>query len=181
MKLMQEMRDWKNWVTLVARLVLGVVFLWAGISKVGNLPGFVQATAAYQIGPYWMAQIIGTGLPFAEIGLGLMLIAGLFTRVGGLLSGLLMVAFIIGIASVWIRGISIDCGCFGDGGPITPEEAAKAYPWELARDVGMLALSVWLVVIKQPFLAIDNWLFRPIEEVVARADAARQGANRRKR
>ncbi len=44
-------------------------------------------------------------------------------------------AFIIGIASVWARGITIDCGCFGGGG--YDADAASQYPWEIARDVGL--------------------------------------------
>ena len=52
----------------------------------------------------------------------------------------LFVAFIIGIASVWARGINIDCGCFGGGG--ADPDAASQYPWEIARDVGLLAASL---------------------------------------
>ena len=73
-------------------------------------------------------------------------------------SALLFVAFIIGISSAWARGLSIDCGCFGGGGEI-PDAAAK-YPGEIARDVGLLALSLWLVVRPASRLALDNVLFR---------------------
>ena len=54
----------------------------------------------------------------------------------------LLVAFIVGIGSAWARGLQIDCGCFGGGG--FDENAADDYPWDIARDVGLLALSVWL-------------------------------------
>ncbi len=162
-------RDWKNWVSLAARLILGIVLIVAGAGKVTNLPGSIQATAAYQILPYDLAKLVGNILPFAEIGLGLLLVVGLFTRVAGALGALMMLAFIIAIASVWARGINIDCGCFGGGGPITPEEAVAAYPWELLRDTGLMACGVWLTIIKQPFLAIDSWLFRPVEEILARS------------
>ena len=72
-------------------------------------------------------------------------------------SALLFVAFIIGISSAWARGLSIDCGCFGGGGEI-PDAAAK-YPGEIARDVGLLALSLWLVVRPASRLALENVLF----------------------
>ena len=62
---------------------------------------------------------------------------GLLTRGAAVVSGLLFVAFIIGIASVWARGISIDCGCFGGGG-YDPDAMSK-YPWEIARDAALLA------------------------------------------
>ena len=60
-----------------------------------------------------------------------------------MLSAVLFVAFIVGIASAWARGLQIDCGCFGGGG--TRPDASDEYPWEIARDVGLLLLSLWLV------------------------------------
>ncbi|MDR0849847.1 MAG: DoxX family membrane protein [Propionibacteriaceae bacterium] len=161
------MRDWKNWVTLAARLILGIVFIIAGVGKIGNLTQSVAATNAYQILPSSVAQIVGYALPFCEVGLGLVLVAGLFTRVAGALGGLLQLAFIIAIASVWARGISIDCGCFGNGGPVDPVQAVKNYPWDILRDVGLLACGAWLVFLGKPFLAIDSWLFKPLDQIAA--------------
>ena len=56
----------------------------------------------------------------------------------------MLAAFIIGIASAWARGLQIECGCFGGGG--TVEDATSKYPWEIARDVGLLLLSGALVI-----------------------------------
>ena len=170
MSIRTDARDWKNWVSLAARLILGIVLIVAGARKVGNLAGSVQDTAAYQILPYELAQVVGSALPFAEIGLGIVLVVGLFTRIAGALGALMMLAFIVAIASVWVRGISIDCGCFGGGGPISPAEAAKQYPWEILRDVGLMACGVWLVLVKKPFLAADSWLFRSVDDIMARQD-----------
>ena len=89
--------------------------------------------------------------------MGVCLVLGLLTRGAAFVSGLLFVAFIIGIASVWARGITIDCGCFGGGG-YDPDAASK-YPWEIARDVGLLALSAYLVWQGRTRLALDNLLF----------------------
>ncbi|MDR2930586.1 MAG: DoxX family membrane protein [Propionibacteriaceae bacterium] len=168
-----DSRDWRNWVTLGARVILGGVLIAAGLTKVGNLGGSVQAAAAYQILPYGAAQVVGWLLPFAEIGLGLVLVLGLFTRIAGVLGALLMLGFIIAISSVWARGISIDCGCFGDGGPIDKAEAIAKYPWEILRDVALMACGVWLVWSKRTFLSVDAWLFRPVEQMLAR-DAQRR-------
>ena len=75
---------------------------------------------------------------------------------------MLQVAFIIGIASVWARGISINCGCFGDGGP--DPDAISKYPWEIARDVGLLLLSLFLVWLRRTPLALDNLLYAATPE-----------------
>ena len=52
--------------------------------------------------------------------LGLLLAMGIMVRFSALVTAVLMVGFIAGIASVWYRGYSIDCGCFGGGGDISP-------------------------------------------------------------
>ena len=166
----QNLRDWRNWVTLAARLILGITLIVAGIDKATNLTLSSTSVGAYRILPYSVSQVVGHVLPFAEIGLGLLLVIGLFTRISGALGALLMVAFIIGIASVWIRGISIDCGCFGQGGPVSPEQAARQYPWEIIRDTGLLLCGLWLVIFGKPFFAADNWLFAPLDQIAASRD-----------
>ena len=52
--------------------------------------------------------------------------------------------FIVAIASVWYRGISIDCGCFGGGGEV--DASQTQYPAEIARDLGLL-LAVGATVV----------------------------------
>ena len=51
--------------------------------------------------------------------------------------------FIAGVLSAAVRGLSIDCGCFGGGGAVAPEQTA--YVAEIARDAGFLVLAGWLV------------------------------------
>jgi uncharacterized membrane protein YphA (DoxX/SURF4 family) len=101
---------------------------------------------------------VGQLLPVVEVAIGACLLLGLLTRGTAVASAALFLAFIIGIASAWARGLSIECGCFGGGGVVP--DAAEKYPGEIARDVGLLALSVWLVVRPGTRLALDNLLFR---------------------
>ena len=163
MNLGTGVKDWKNWVSLAARLTLGITLIVAGALKLPNLDGSVHSTNAYEILPYELVKLVGYGMPFAEVILGILLVLGLFTRLSGFLGAGMMLAFIIAIASVWIRGISIDCGCFGNGGPIDKSVAIAKYPWEILRDIGLMACGVWLVVIKQRFLALDQWFFKPFD------------------
>lgn len=153
--------DWRDWVGLAARVVLGGVLLVAGALKVGSLGESVLAVRAYRILPYEATTVVGWALPFFEIIVGAALIVGVFTRLAAVLGGLTMVAFIIAIASVWARGMSIDCGCFGGGGPV--EDAFAQYPWEIARDVGLLACAVWLTVRPRSALSLDGRLFGPAQ------------------
>lgn len=157
-------RPWRDWVGLTARLVLGGVILVAGALKVGNLGSSVYATRAYQLLPYDLTAPVGMALPIIEVALGLALIVGLFTRLSALGGSLLMLAFIIAISSAWARGLSLDCGCFGGGGEVETAKAVALYPWEILRDVGLMACGVWLVARPRTPFALEDRLFPPIED-----------------
>ena len=147
----------REWFGTAARLVTGVVWIWAGLLKLPHPEESVQAVRAYQLLPGDVAITVGHLLPVLEVVVGACLVLGLLTRGAAVVSGLLFVAFIVGIISVWARDISIDCGCFGGGG-FDPDAQSK-YPWEIARDVGLLALSAYLVWQGRTRLALDNLLF----------------------
>ena len=146
----------RDWIGLLARLILGGSLFIAGLTKVGNLELSVQSVRAYQLLPFDVAKWVGYALPPLEIILGLMIIAGFLTRWTSLVGSLVMVAFIVGIASAWARGLSIDCGCFGSGGIIAPEKTK--YPQDIARDVLFLAAGLWLVVRPRSVFAVDDLL-----------------------
>ena len=134
----------KDWFGLVARLVTGGVWIVAGTLKLPDPAGSVRAVRAYELLPEAVVPTVGYLLPALEIVVGVLLVLGLMTRAAAVASSLLFVAFVVGIASAWARGLQIDCGCFGGGG--FDAGAAEEYPWEIARDVGLLLLSLWLVV-----------------------------------
>jgi uncharacterized membrane protein YphA (DoxX/SURF4 family) len=146
-----------RWTGLLARLIVGGVWVWAGVLKVGDPAASVSAVRSYQLLPTGVAEVVGRTLPMVEIVVGLCLVVGLLTRINGLVSALLQIAFVIGIASVWSRGIEIDCGCFGDGGP--DPDAMSKYPWEITRDLGLLAMSAFLVLTPRTAYAVDSLLF----------------------
>jgi uncharacterized membrane protein YphA (DoxX/SURF4 family) len=147
----------KEWLGTAARLITGVVWIWAGMLKLPHPDESVLAVRAYQLLPGDSATTVGHLLPVLEVVVGGCLVLGLLTRGAAVLSCVLFALFIFGIASVWARGITIDCGCFGGGG--YDPDAASAYPWEIARDVGLLALSAYLVWLGRTRLALDNLLF----------------------
>jgi uncharacterized membrane protein YphA (DoxX/SURF4 family) len=130
------------WLTLLFRLILGGVLIVAGALKVGNLQKSAIAVRAYEMLPIWMANFLGYALPWIEIGIGALLVIGVAVRIMGLFGALIMLAFIIAMAQAWARGLSIDCGCFGGGGTINPEDTK--YLSEIIRDIGLLGMGVFL-------------------------------------
>lgn len=142
------------WLTLLARLILGAVLLVAGALKVPNLPKSAMAVRAYEMLPVPVANFLGYTLPWIEIGLGLLLIVGVTVKISGALGGLTMLAFIFAIAQAWARGLSIDCGCFGGGGAIDPEDTK--YLSEIIRDIGLMGLGIFLYLYPKGRFAIEK-------------------------
>lgn len=143
------------WISLAARLILGGVLIVAGVLKVVQAPADqVRAVRAYQLLPIGFDELVAYTLPVMEIIAGLALVVGLATRLAAALGGLMMTAFIVGVSSAWARGLTIDCGCFGGGGEVAAGETA--YAEEIVRDVGLVALAVWLLVFGAGRFALDK-------------------------
>jgi uncharacterized membrane protein YphA (DoxX/SURF4 family) len=150
------------WITLIARLVLGGVLLAAGGLKVGKPTESANATAAYKILPTDLAHLVGYALPWLEVAVGLLLIIGIMVRLSAVFSGV----FIGAIASVWARGLLIDCGCFGGGGEIDPSlksQVHRAYFTEIMRDFGLALTALYLYLFPYGKLSIEKSA-QPIEE-----------------
>lgn len=152
--MLNKFKTYQPWLTILARLILGGVLLAAGALKVGNLQKSAMAVRAYEMLPVELANFLGYALPWIEIGIGLLLIVGASVKVCGLLGAFTMLAFIIAIAQAWARGLSIDCGCFGGGGTIDPEDTK--YLSEIIRDIGLLALGVFLYYFPKGKLSLDR-------------------------
>jgi len=146
------------WVSLVARLVLGGALMYAGLIKLPNLKRSVGAVRAYELPlPDWAIEFIGYALPIGEVLLGAVIIAGIFTRWTALLGVALMVVFIIGIASAWIRGLNIDCGCFTEGGVLADDVKTK-YLEDILRDIAFIACGVFVMIFPKSPIAVDKWI-----------------------
>ena len=151
-------------LAVLARLVTGVVWIWAGAAKLSDPYAAVLAVRAYQLLPAGLADTVGHLLPTLEIVVGAALVLGVLTRGAAVVSALLFLGFIIGISSAWARGLQIDCGCFGGGG-FDPNAASK-YPWEIARDAALLVMSVFIVFVRDTGPGLDRLLFRRTAPIV---------------
>ena len=146
------------WLATAARLVLGGVFVVAGVLKIPDPAAAVRAVRAYQLLPEALVGPVAFGLPVLEIAVGLALLLGVFVRTAAIAAAVLLAVFLGGVGSAWARGLQIECGCFGGGG--YDANAAGDYPWEIARDLGLLIASAYLVVRPRTRWSFDALLFR---------------------
>jgi uncharacterized membrane protein YphA (DoxX/SURF4 family) len=142
----------------VFRLGLAAVWLVSGAVKVADPNQTYAAVKAYQVLPAAAVGPVAAVLPFLELAFGLLVLFGVAQRLMGVLSALLLLVYIAGVAQSWARGLTIDCGCFGGGGQVAAGQTQ--YPQEILRDIGFLVLAVWLAVRPRTLFAVDGWLGR---------------------
>ena len=131
-----------QWFGLLARLVLGAVLFAAGWLKAFKFDEAQMAVRAYEVLPITLANVLGVILPWFEIAVALLLILGVAVRPAAFASGILMLLFIAAITQAGLRGLSIDCGCFGGGGAVEPGKTK--YLQEIARDFALFLLALYL-------------------------------------
>ncbi|SBW21153.1 DoxX family protein [Candidatus Protofrankia californiensis] len=144
-------------LSTVVRLGLAVLWLAAGLFKIGDPQGMVRSVRAFRILPEPLVHPVAYAVPFVEITLGLLLLAGLAVRVSAAVSALLLAAYITAIASAAARGLRIDCGCFSSGGDLTAG-APTHYTGEIVRDSLLLVASALLVRLPAGALTVDRLL-----------------------
>jgi len=108
---------------VAVRLLFAGVFLVAGFNKItANHLAFAQSIESFQLVPAFAIEPLVHFLPAFEVVLGILLIGGIWTRESAALGTGLLAVFTGGLASVLLRGLNVDCGCFGDlfgGGQVT--------------------------------------------------------------
>ena len=135
--------------TLLCRVVLGGVLIFAGIVKLPHTRTLIWEIDQYHILPSSLATVYGHTLPPLEIVLGSLLVLGVWLKISASLSGLLVLSFTIARITAFARGLDIDiCPCFGAAVPLL------AVP-SLAIDFVLLALALQLLLHRGEFLSVD--------------------------
>ncbi len=103
-------------VLWVFRLVVGGVFIWAGLLKILGPLEFAQDIANYRVFSRDISFVIAIVLPWIEILCGVLVILGIFRTTSSLVLSGLLVAFLVLITATILRRIDVECGCFGSLG-----------------------------------------------------------------
>jgi peroxiredoxin/uncharacterized membrane protein YphA (DoxX/SURF4 family) len=97
---------------LIARLLLALVFVVAGVAKLANRAGSHQALTDFGI-PAPLASPLGIFLPLAELAVAIALVPAVSAWWGALGASVLLLLFVAGISANLARGRKPDCHCFG--------------------------------------------------------------------
>lgn len=140
MRALRDALTLRSGVTLLLRLVLCGILLYAAVGKWPAPRAFAEDVANYRLLPAALVPLATAGLLGVEVVLGLMLLLGVLLPEAALLTALLTGLFTAAVASALWRGLKIECGCFGAGG--SPATTAT-----LLRDVGFLVLALALLAL----------------------------------
>ena len=122
-------KKWNLVASLSMRIILGGTFILAAVPKILDPKGFVLDITHYDFFPKFVINMIAITVPWIELFIAFSVIFSVAQRGGILLLNLMLVAFLVLLAQAWIRGLDIDCGCFGHSG--ARETVSKAFVRDL--------------------------------------------------
>ncbi|MEN6374735.1 MAG: MauE/DoxX family redox-associated membrane protein [Smithella sp.] len=138
MKLRKLVPPYTPLITMICRLALAIIFLYAGVEKIIAPKEFAVAIYNYQLMPDGAINLLAVVLPWLEVFLAVALIAGIYVHGASLASALLFLVFATALTINLVRGLDISCGCFG--------AASGSISWlYLVRELGLFVMSVFVL------------------------------------
>ena len=139
---------------LLGRCALGLTFVWAGLSKVPDLPGFEASIQDYGLPmPGLITRLITVVLPWLELVCGILLLAGIWTGPALVCAASLLWVFVAVTGQAWLRGLPIACGCFDltlfrAGDPYSNlAKVFESVEFAFARALFLASFAVFLVAL----------------------------------
>jgi uncharacterized membrane protein YphA (DoxX/SURF4 family) len=152
-----------EWLLVVCRLVIGALFLLAGLAKLAAPGSFSAALVAYSVLPVALVYWVSVLFPWTEVFLGLLLLTGTFTRAAAWGAVALLLFFCVLISQALLRGLSLeDCGCFGGITEAVPALTivlgGASLGWhDVVRDLIYALLALPVALRGRTALSVDAW------------------------
>lgn len=134
-------RYFKIQLVFFARMILGIVFIYASWDKIIHPAAFAEAIGNYHVLPLGLENITGLIMAWLELLVGLCLISGIMVDGAAIMSAIMMIIFILAISQALARGIDIECGCFS----VSEEGGAKVGFRRLFEDFLYLGFSLVII------------------------------------
>ena len=130
---------------LLCRMFLGAVFVGAGTAKFLEPPqGFADSVASFRLVPVWLVSPLTLALPPCELLVGIALLVDRPRRLGAYGALMLAGVFLAALLAALVRGIPVDCGCFGAGASWLPLSGTQRVWFDLGRDLVLAVLALGL-------------------------------------
>jgi len=139
-----------KYLLFLCRVIVGFVFIYAGILKISDPAGFSDAINNYDLLPLSFVNFIAITLPWIEVVSGLFLLFGVSVKENSFIISVMLVVFILAIVISLGRGLNIDCGCFGTS------SGTKVGMIKLVENIVLLTFSFLLTKFNSVFLRITS-------------------------
>lgn len=127
-------------IRILVTVVLSGVFGYAGAIKIVAPDAFSYDVFNYQILSWEWSVLVAYFLPWLEVIVAVGLWIPLVRTGAALWFAILNALFAAGIASAWVRGLDISCGCFGESA------AVGDYPLHIGANLAMGITAFWLAM-----------------------------------
>lgn len=128
----------KKTLQRIVAIIVGAVFIYAGILKLRDPLRFASDINNYQMIPWSVGVRFAFYLPWLELLCGLALVFHRLFSGAVAITIALLLAFIGATAWARIHGIDVSCGCFGSAG------TNLSLTWHLVILAGLLLASIYL-------------------------------------
>ncbi len=137
-----------KYLLLIFRIILALVFIYAGIEKISNPKDFAQAIANYKLLPISFVNLFALILPWLELISGILLLFGVAVKENSFVITFLLGIFIVAIIISLFRGLDISCGCFGTN------LGTKIGITKVLENVGLFLFGIILVIFGSDFISL---------------------------
>ncbi len=137
-----------KYLLFLFRIVLAIIFIYAGIKKISDPGGFSNSINNYKILPISFVNLFAITLPWIELITGILLLFGIKVKENSFIISVILLVFIIAILISLIRGLNIDCGCFGT------VSGTKIGVYKIIEDLVLLILGLILIKFDSDFFSL---------------------------
>ena len=138
-------------LSLAFRIILGSLFLYAGIAKIVDPMGFALSIYNYKLLPDSLINVAAILLPWLEVIVGGSLLLGIGTAGSALIATALFSIFASALTINLIRGLDIACGCFS-----TAANGGSISGFYLLRDLSLLLMSIQILFFDRTLLSVTR-------------------------
>jgi uncharacterized membrane protein YphA (DoxX/SURF4 family) len=113
----------------------------AGVPKLQDPATFVEQISNYNLLVEY-APVLAVSIPGIEVtaALALLLTPRQWRQAAALVLMGMLCGFAVAVTQAWVRGIDVDCGCFG-------RSSGRIGPWSVLRNLSLILMAgavVWL-------------------------------------
>lgn len=127
-------------VSLVSRVGLACLFGYAAYQKLGDLPALATSISHYRVVPEALIGWAALMVPSFEVVVTLGLVTPWLHRGSALLSAAMLWIFAAAMVQARLRGINLECGCFGADSTVVVGAST------IGRNLVLGAIALWIAL-----------------------------------